>query len=133
GAHTIGTIACFFVTDRLYTFVEGVNASDPAISSDLLPSLQSQCPRGANILYRTPLYQVTSTVFDNQSLRNIRSGFFVVTRSVVDMYAVEDSTFACDFAAAMVKMGRIGVKTGDSGELRRVYDAANQGHHSRSL
>ncbi|KAL8059510.1 hypothetical protein ABFX02_03G092300 [Erythranthe guttata] len=138
GAHTIGTAACFFVTDRLYTFGGGVNASDPAISPDLLPSLQSQCPRGGDILARTSLDQVTSTVFDVQSLRNIRSGFSVlpsdailysdrVTRSVVDTYAVNDSTFARDFAVAMVKMGRIGVKTGDSGEIRRVCDAANQG------
>ncbi|EYU17402.1 hypothetical protein MIMGU_mgv1a022544mg, partial [Erythranthe guttata] len=138
GAHTIGTTACFFVTDRLYTFGGGVNASDPVISPDLLPSFQSQCPRGGDILARTPLDHVTSSVFDDQSLRNIRSGFSVlpsdailysdrVTRSVVDTYVVDDSTFARDFAIAMVKMGRIGVKIGNGSEIRRVCDAANQG------
>lgn len=38
---------------------------------------------------------------------------------------VIDSTFFKDFADSMVKMGRIGVLTGNQGEIRRVCTAIN--------
>ncbi|KAL7117818.1 hypothetical protein ACP275_03G096800 [Erythranthe tilingii] len=135
GAHTIGTTACFFVRDRLYAFM-GANTSDPAISPALLPSLERQCPKDGSPLDRLLLDQVTGESFDVQSLINIKNGFSVLpsdsilytndtTKSVVDFYSIHKSSFAGDFAVAMIKMGRIGVKTGAEGEIRQVCNTVN--------
>ncbi|KAI3464613.1 hypothetical protein Pfo_021276 [Paulownia fortunei] len=141
GAHTIGTTACFFMTKRLYNF-NGINDSDPEINHNFLPVLKRFCPPNGDAIVRIPLDSVTSDKFDDQILRNIKNGFAVIssdarlyddniTKQVVDSY-VDDSlglkfvpSFAQDFAMAMVKMGRIGVKTESDGEIRQVCDTFN--------
>ncbi|XP_012829458.1 PREDICTED: peroxidase 43 [Erythranthe guttata] len=135
GAHTIGTTACFFVRDRLYAFM-GTNTSDPTISPALLPSLERQCPKDGSPMDRLLLDQVTGERFDVQSLINIKNGLSVlpsdsilydnnITKSVVDFYSVDKSSFAEDFAVAMIKMGRIDVNTGTEGEIRQVCETVN--------
>ncbi|OIT06734.1 PREDICTED: peroxidase 43-like [Nicotiana attenuata] len=137
-AHTIGTTACFFMTKRLYNFFPG-GGSDPSINPSLLPELMATCPQNGNVNVRLPIDQGSSDAFDNQILKNIRSGFAVlrsdaslyedvVTRSVVDSYFGMFSpflgiSFEADFANAMVKMGRINVLTGFQGTIRRVCSA----------
>ncbi|XWS55212.1 hypothetical protein CRYUN_Cryun10bG0155300 [Craigia yunnanensis] len=139
-AHTIGTTACFFMTDRLYNFSPG-GGSDPAINPEFLPQLLSVCPQNGDVNVRLPIDRGSEQTFDNQILENIRNGFAVLksdarlyedetTRNVVDSYfrllnPIFGTSFEADFVESIVKMGQIGVKTGSQGEIRRVCTAFN--------
>lgn len=134
GAHSIGTTACFFMPNRLYDF-SGRNDSDPQINSKFLPELQRLCPRNGDQNARIFLDPVTSNTMDGQIMHNIKNGFAVLasdarlydggsTKKVVDSY-VQSSNFEQDFATAMVRMGRIGVKVGSNGEIRHSCNDFN--------
>ncbi|CAN8230483.1 unnamed protein product [Cochlearia groenlandica] len=139
-AHTIGTTACFFMTKRLYEFLPG-GQPDPTINPVFLPELTTRCPQNGDINARVPMDRFSERLFDKQILRNIKDGFAVLqtdaglyedvsTRRVVDSYIgllnpLFGPTFESDFVKAIVKMGKIGVKTGSKGEIRRVCSAFN--------
>ncbi|KGN43682.1 peroxidase 43 [Cucumis sativus] len=138
-AHTIGTTACFFMTNRLYNFPGG--GSDPNINPALLPELQSQCPRNGDVNVRLGIDRDTPRTFDISIFQNIRSGFAVLasdaslnndpsTRAILDSYLsplapVLGPSFQRDFVTSIVRMGQIGTKTGSEGEIRRVCSAFN--------
>ncbi|KAK8567862.1 hypothetical protein V6N13_105810 [Hibiscus sabdariffa] len=139
-AHTIGTTACFFMTKRLYNFSPAAG-SDPAISPDFLPELKSTCPQNGDVNVRLAMDRGSEGTFDKQILDNVRNGFAVLesdarlydddtTRMVVDSYfgflnPMFGSSFEADFVDSIVKMGQIGVKTGSTGEIRRVCTGFN--------
>lgn len=134
GAHTIGTTACFFMTNRLYAF-NSTNEFDPQINPTFLPKLRKMCPKNGDQNARIPMDPDTEGKFDNQIMKNIKKGFAVLasdarlndddsTKRAVGFYA-GGSRFGRDFATAMVRMGRIGVKVGSDGEIRRNCSAFN--------
>ncbi|KAK4803034.1 hypothetical protein SAY86_001237 [Trapa natans] len=139
-AHTIGTTACFFMMDRLYNFFPG-GGSDPSIQPGFLPELRARCPKNGDVNTRIPIDEGSEQIFDKQILQNIRHGFAVlqsdaklnddpVTRGVMDSYIgflapIFGRSFEADFVQAIVKMGQIGVRTGSSGEIRRVCSSFN--------
>ncbi|KAL1562596.1 peroxidase [Salvia divinorum] len=134
GAHTIGTAACFFMQKRLYRY-NATNESDPEINPCFLPELKRLCPKNGDENVRIAMDPVTGDRFDNQPYQNIKNGYAVLasdarfyddglTKPVVDFYA-NGSRFGQDFANALVKLGRIGVKFGASGEIRRICNAFN--------
>ncbi|KAL2460464.1 Peroxidase superfamily protein [Abeliophyllum distichum] len=139
-AHTIGTTACFFMTDRLYNFNAG-GGSDTSINPEFLPELKATCPQNGDANARLPIDRGSGQTFDNQILQNIRSGFAVLqsdaslyedaaTKNVVDSYfelfnPFLGPSFEADFASAMVKMGETGVLTGSEGQIRRVCSSFN--------
>ncbi|KAF3783920.1 Peroxidase 43 [Nymphaea thermarum] len=144
GGHSIGTAACFFMTKRLYAFTPA-GGSDRSINPAFLPALELTCPVNGDVNVRLPLDQGSQFAFDKSILNNIRLGFAVLasdaqlyadpsTRRVVDSYFglrggfipdLSSSSFHHDFANAMVKMGRVGVKTGSQGVIRRVCSRFN--------
>ncbi|KAM7511177.1 hypothetical protein LguiB_010052 [Lonicera macranthoides] len=140
GAHTIGTTACFFMPVRLYNFT-GKDDTDPSINPQLLPKLKRRCPINGDVNVRIPLDPVTSEVFDDQVIRNIKNGFAVIasdarlydddaTKETIESYLkfasqLDGSFFGTVFPEAMVRMGQIGVKTGSNGEIRRVCHSFN--------
>ncbi|XP_050238073.1 peroxidase 43-like [Mercurialis annua] len=142
GGHSIGTTACFFMPNRLYNF-HGEGDSDPEINPRLLPQLKDQCPFDGDSNVRIPLDLGSESTFDAHIFQNIRNGFAVIAsdarlyddrniKKMVDTYAQgfsrsrrRRSSFQNDFAVAMVKLGTIGVKTGEDGEIRRVCNALN--------
>nr|GMC88478.1 cationic peroxidase 1-like [Ipomoea batatas] len=76
-----------------------------------------------------PLDTVTSILFDNVYFKNLQSQKGLLhsdqelfnggsTDSIVSIYSSNPSTFATDFANAMVKMGNLSPLTGTSGEIR---------------
>jgi len=115
--------------------------SDPSINPDFLPELKSMCPQNGDVNVRIPIDHGSEQTFDDQILRNIRSGSAVlesdaklnddpVTRSVIESYMglfnpIFGPSFEADFVESMVKMGQIGVKTGSNGEIRRVCRSFN--------
>ncbi|KAK9134638.1 hypothetical protein Syun_013968 [Stephania yunnanensis] len=138
-AHTIGTTACFFMTNRLYNFPDGT--SDPTINPAFLPELEATCPKDGDVNVRLAADRESELKFDDSILRNIRNGFAVLesdaklytdaeTISVVDSYVsplnfLTGPNFGADFAESMVNMGMIDVKTGSQGQIRRVCSAFN--------
>ncbi|PWA60752.1 peroxidase superfamily protein [Artemisia annua] len=139
-AHTIGTSACFFMTRRLYDFASS-GGPDPSINPSFLPELMSSCPKRGNPNDRLPMDHGSGDIFDKQIFQNIRSGFAVLQsdaklmddptiKGIVDSYfgllsPLTGPSFEGDFMSSMVRMGRIGVKTGSSGDIRRVCNAFN--------
>ncbi|PWA80413.1 peroxidase superfamily protein [Artemisia annua] len=139
-AHTIGTSACFFMTTRLYDFASS-GGPDPSINASFLPELTSACPKGGNPNDRLPMDHGSGDIFDKQIFQNIRSGFAVLqsdaklmddptTKGIVDSYfgllsPLTGPSFEGDFMSSMVRMGRIGFKTGSTGNIRRVCKAFN--------
>ncbi|KAF2543267.1 hypothetical protein F2Q68_00030171 [Brassica cretica] len=139
-AHTIGTTACFFMTKRLYNFLPG-GQPDPTINPVFLPELTTQCPQNGDINTRIPMDRSSERLFDQQILQNIKDGFAVLqtdaglyedvaTRQIVNSYVgllnpLFGPSFESDFVKAMVKMGKINLKTGSNGEIRRVCSAFN--------
>ncbi|XP_047946588.1 peroxidase 43-like [Salvia hispanica] len=136
GAHTIGTTACFFVNSRLYEFPAN-RGSDPSINPGFLPELKSVCPKNGDVNVRLAMDRGSEQVFDKQILGNIRSGMAVLqsdaalyqdeaTKRAVDSYlGLPGPSFEADFAASMIKLGRIGVWTGSKGQIRRVCSSFN--------
>lgn len=136
-AHTIGTTACFFLGNRLYNFNGKSQQSDPSININFVQNLKQKCPKGGDVNARLPMDEKSELVFDDNILRNIKNGFAVIasdarlnddmaTKQVIDAYvAPSNSSFFQDFALAMVKLGRLGVKTGTKGEIRKKCSAFN--------
>ncbi|VAH49194.1 unnamed protein product [Triticum turgidum subsp. durum] len=109
-AHTIGTTACFFVKDRLYSYpLPGSRTgSDPSIPAAFLSELKARCAPG-DFNTRVPLVEASNA-----------------TGALVGAYlGAASSSFAQDFVGAMIKMGTIGAITGDAGEIRDVCSAFN--------
>lgn len=127
------------MTKRLYNFSTTTTAngellaSDPSINTEFLPELETTCPKDGDVNIRLAMDPGSEHKFDAQILQNIRSGFAVLqsdaqlyqdleTRSVVDSYFSDSfsSSFQEDFVQAMTKLGRLGVKFGSQGTIRRV-------------
>lgn len=139
-AHSIGTTACFFMNNRLYSFPAD-SGSDPSINPAFLPELKSTCPKNGDVNVRLAIDRGSEQVFDSQILQNIRTGFAVLqsdaalyqdesTKGVVDSYfgplgPLFGPSFEADFANSMVRMGRIGVLTGVQGTIRRACASFN--------
>jgi len=129
GAHTFGFAQCFTFKPRLFDF-GGSGKSDPALDDSLLQSLQRVCPNQADSdTNLAPLDPVTTNTFDNTYYKNIvnNSGLLQsdqallgdnTTGSLVKNYSKWPGLFFRDFAVSMEKMGRIGVFTGQQGQIR---------------
>ncbi|CAI0399643.1 unnamed protein product [Linum tenue] len=125
GAHTIGHATCRVFRDRIHR-----NASSD-IDASFADSLKSGCPplAGSNDTTLSPLDAASPGFFDNAYFTNLIAnqgllhsdqqlfGGASTDAHVVD-YAKRPRAFLADFAAAMVKMGSLGVITGTDGEVR---------------
>ncbi|WRX10038.1 hem peroxidase - like 7 [Theobroma cacao] len=136
GAHTIGFAQCFTFKSRLFNF-GGSGKPDPELDASFLKGLQSVCPdqvdSDTNLV---PLDSVTSTKFDNSYYKNIVNSSGLLqsdqllgtdnrTASMVLNYSKYPYLFLKDFGASMVKMGNIGVLTGQDGEIRKNCKVVN--------
>ncbi|OVA11153.1 Plant peroxidase [Macleaya cordata] len=132
GGHTIGVSHCSpSFSNRLYNFT-GVGDQDPSLDSEYAANLKAnKC--------RTPTDNTTIVEMDPGSFKTFdlsyyqhlvkRRGLFTsdaalltdsTSRSFVTQLLQGDlSNFFKEFAESMEKMGRIGVNTGSSGEIRK--------------
>ncbi|KAG2613926.1 peroxidase 45-like [Panicum virgatum] len=120
GAHTLGAADCPFFQYRI--------GSDPSMDQGLASQLRATC--GANPSGGFAFLDPSPGGFDNAFYRNLQGGRGLLgsdqvlysnqrSRGSVDAYAANQSAFFADFVAAVAKLGRIGVKTAATGEIRR--------------
>uniref|UniRef100_A0A7C8ZUL4 peroxidase n=1 Tax=Opuntia streptacantha TaxID=393608 RepID=A0A7C8ZUL4_OPUST len=137
GGHTVGTAHCHSFKQRLYDF-HNTNKPDPTISSSLLQLLQNTCPQNSQsdsetFLDQTPnSHFIVDNAFYNQILAHNGTmeidqnmALHPLTSDLVKRLANSPDQFLDQFGQAMVKMGRIGVLTGNQGEIRKTCSSVN--------
>ncbi|XP_057792535.1 peroxidase 27-like [Salvia miltiorrhiza] len=136
GGHTIGISHCPSIASRIYNFT-GRNDADPSMDPNYVAALKRRCPVGDT----TSIIQIdpgSSQEFDVDYFTIVRQrrGLFetdaaLLNNNVTNAYVQQHSTtagsssFFKDFATSMVKMGKIGVLTGNAGQIRRICSAIN--------
>ncbi|KAK9265409.1 hypothetical protein L1049_012370 [Liquidambar formosana] len=137
GAHAIGFCHCGFFVDRLYNF-RGSGQPDPSLDPAILDQLTKKCPRTTvdqnfNIskdptVFMTP---TSNTPFrlDSSFYRGVLQeeavlqldqelAFTDLTRKMALDYVNRPNVFRRKFAKAMMKLGNVGVLTGQEGQIR---------------
>lgn len=134
GGHTIGISHCASFTNRLYP------NQDPVMEETFADNLKLTCPT-ANTDNTTVLDIRTPNLFDNKYYVDLvnRQGLFTSdqdlftdkrTKEIVSEFAENQNLFFEKFAEAMVKMGQLGVLTGNNGEIRGNCSVRNQDYES---
>ncbi|KAI3448088.1 hypothetical protein Pfo_004753 [Paulownia fortunei] len=136
GGHTIGFAQCLTFKNRLFNF-KGSGKPDPSLDSSLLSNLQSACPNvdksNSNLAALDPqsMYR-----FDNMYYKNLVNNTGLLqsdqalildpnTAAMVKDYSADPFLFSKDFAASMMKLGSIGVLTGQGGQIRKKCGSVN--------
>ncbi|KAF7049155.1 hypothetical protein CFC21_057744 [Triticum aestivum] len=129
GGHTIGRAQCQNYRNRIY--------ADTDIDGTFTASLRGDCPQGGgNDGNLAPLDASSPDYFDNSYFSGLLSHRGLLhsdqalydggsTDGLVSSYASNNDQFGSDFAAAMVKLGNLGVLTGAYGEIRVNCRAVN--------
>ncbi|KAI3983478.1 hypothetical protein MKX01_038898 [Papaver californicum] len=134
GAHTLGFSHCERISKRLYSF--SPSQIDPSLDSNYAQQLLSDCPTDVDPNIAINMDPVSPRRFDNMYYQNLVQGKGLFTsdqvlytnpasRDTVDEFARNTFNFNRAFSNAMVKLGRVGVKTGNQGEIRRDCIAFN--------
>nr|TKR98762.1 peroxidase precursor family protein [Populus alba] len=131
GAHTIGISHCSSFSNRLYNFT-GVGDQDPALDSEYAANLKARKCRSLND--NTTIVEMDPGSFRTfdlsyYSLLLKRRGLFqsdsALTTNSATLSFVNQllqgplQNFFGEFANSMEKMGRVNVKTGTTGEIRK--------------
>ncbi|KAL2965283.1 hypothetical protein AAZX31_16G052400 [Glycine max] len=128
GAHTVGFSHCDQFANRLYSFSSS-NTVDPTLDPSYAQDLMAGCPRNPDATVAVALDPQSPAAFDNLYYQNLLSGKGLLTS---DQVLFEDATsqptvvrfannvadFNDAFVAAIRKLARVGVKTGNDGEIR---------------
>nr|XP_023884118.1 peroxidase 51-like [Quercus suber] len=135
GAHTLGFSHCSRFSNRLYSFSSS-SPVDPSLNSTYAQQLEGECPQNVDPNIAVTLDPVTPQTFDNVYYQNLVGGMGLLTSdqvlytdptsqpTVVD-FANNPGDFNRAFIRAMRKLGRVGVKTGNDGEIRTDCTAFN--------
>ncbi|KAM2014287.1 hypothetical protein ACFX16_044962 [Malus domestica] len=129
GAHTLGFSHCNRFSDRLYNFSPS-STVDPSLNPDYAKQLMATCPIAVDPNIVMTLDPDTPFAFDNAYYRHLVAGKGLLSsdqvlfsdsasRSTVLNFANNADNFNGAFVTAMRKLGRVGVKTGNQGEIRR--------------
>ncbi|KAK9285183.1 hypothetical protein L1049_024370 [Liquidambar formosana] len=134
-AHTVGFSHCGKFANRIYNF--SVQSSvDPTLDKTYAGQLQSMCPRSVDPRIAINMDPNTPNTFDNMYFKNLQQGkglftsdqvLFTDRRSkpTVNTWANNSPAFQKAFISAITKMGRVGVKTGRNGNIRRDCGVLN--------
>ncbi|XP_062104282.1 peroxidase 24 [Humulus lupulus] len=135
GAHTIGVTHCPLVFRRLYNFT-GKGDTDPALAPAFANELKKTCPPPVAVPATTvDMDRRSALTFDGNYFSGLikKRGVFTsdaalltdpASAHLVNKFS-SDKKFMDAFAISMVKMGAIGVLTGDEGEIRNNCRAIN--------
>ncbi|KAF8011132.1 hypothetical protein BT93_J1679 [Corymbia citriodora subsp. variegata] len=135
GAHTLGFSHCDRFANRLYSFSSS-STIDPTLNSTYAAQLMQACPRNVDPQIAINMDPVTPQTFDNMYYKNLVQGMGLFTsdeslftdsasQSTVLNFANSPGSFNQAFGTAMRKLGRVGIKTGSQGEIRRDCTAFN--------
>lgn len=128
GAHTIGFSHCSQFSKRIYNFRSG-KIIDPSLNPSYAKQLQQVCPKDVDPRLAIDLDPTTPRTFDNQYYKNLQKGIGLLSsdqslfthkssKSLVNLFASNNTAFEKSFVIAITKLGRIGVKTASQGEIR---------------
>ncbi|XP_019179834.1 PREDICTED: peroxidase 5-like isoform X2 [Ipomoea nil] len=129
GAHTIGRSHCTSFSNRLYNF-NTTTGQDSSLDPLYAAKLKQQCPQGSkdpNLVVQ--MDPATPAIFDVAYYTNVLANRGLLTSDQtlltdpstakqVSQNARAPFRWKSKFAAAMVKMGKLGVLTGNAGEIR---------------
>ncbi|KAL3517507.1 hypothetical protein ACH5RR_020096 [Cinchona calisaya] len=133
GAHTIGVGHCNLFSNRLYNFT-GKGDQDPSLNRNYATFLKRKCPNLA-ATSAVNMDPITPTKFDtnyyvilkrNEGL--FQSDAALLTNTSAKSFVnrlINPSLFLSEFARSMVRLGNVGVLTGDSGEIRENCRVVN--------
>ncbi|XP_027112426.2 peroxidase 10-like [Coffea arabica] len=136
GAHTLGYAQCFTFKRRLFDF-KGSGKPDPLLDASMVASLQATCPNVDESNSKlAPLDVQTVYKFDNAYYKNLMTNTGLLesdqalmgnpkTAEMVNFYSTYPYLYSRDFAASMVKLGNIGVLTGQDGQIRKKCGSVN--------
>ncbi|GLU20111.1 hypothetical protein SLE2022_363250 [Rubroshorea leprosula] len=135
GAHTVGFSHCSKFASRIYNF-SNQNPVDPTVNQAYATQLQQMCPKNVDPTIAINMDPNTPRKFDNVYYKNLQQGkglftsdqiLFTDSRSkaTVNAWASSSQAFQNAFVAAITKLGRVGVKTGKNGNIRKDCSAFN--------
>ncbi|TKW11402.1 hypothetical protein SEVIR_6G231400v4 [Setaria viridis] len=135
GAHTVGFAHCTRFLNRLYGYSSSA-PTDPSFNPEYADQLKQACPRNVGETIAVNMDPVSPITFDNKYYSNLQYGLGLFTsdqvlytddstKPIVNKFAADQKAFFDAFVAAMIKLGRLGVKTGTDGEIRSVCTAFN--------
>ncbi|KAH9608440.1 hypothetical protein KSS87_008053 [Heliosperma pusillum] len=135
GAHTIGASHCSKFATRVYNFSSS-NRVDPSMDPSYAQNLQQQCSKNKDPNFAVFMDTQTPTTFDNLYYQDLVAGKGLFTsdqvlytdptsRPTVVNFANSERDFDSAFVSAIRQLGRVGVKTGNQGEIRRNCAAFN--------
>ncbi|KAJ3696227.1 hypothetical protein LUZ60_001604 [Juncus effusus] len=134
GGHTLGATSCVFVDPRLYPSV------DPTLDPGFASQLMSTCPTWGNPdsfiffdqtvttfdnNYYLMLQQNKGVLFSDETLYTDTSSQGIESKGIVNKFATDQNAFFTAFVDSMVALGRLGVKTVATGEIRKDCLLAN--------
>uniref|UniRef100_A0ACD5X4L2 Uncharacterized protein n=1 Tax=Avena sativa TaxID=4498 RepID=A0ACD5X4L2_AVESA len=132
-AHTVGQAHCDTFSERLYG-----SPADATLNPKYAAFLRSECPAVAGTSSNPTVLmdQATPAEFDNQYFRNLQDGGGLLasdqllytdnrTRPSVDAWANSTAAFSKAFVDAITRLGRVGVKSGSRGNIRKQCDVFN--------
>lgn len=141
GAHSIGISHCSSFTARLYNF-NSTHGQDPSMNPKLARLLKTRClpPSKASKMQIDPAvpldirgpYHLDAKYYENlmKGRGLLTSDQTLVenpwTAGLVAGHALSPDAWKEEFAAAMARMGRVDVVTGDEGEIRRSCRVVNK-------
>lgn len=128
GAHTIGFAHCNRFFSRIYNF-KSSNRIDPTLDPAYGKYLREVCPKNVDPRLVIDMDPNTPQKFDNMYYQNLQRGMGLFTsdqslftekrsRKIVNLFASNNTAFEQAFVAAITKLGRLGVRTGNQGEIR---------------
>ena len=129
GAHTQGFSHCDRFANRLYSFSPS-SPTDPSLDPEYARQLMDACPQNVDPSVAINMDPITPQTLDNVYYQNLISGKGLFTsdqilftesesQPTVSSFATNGAEFNAAFITAMTKLGRVGVKTGNAGEIRR--------------
>jgi peroxidase len=135
GAHTIGFSHCNRFSNRIFGFSR-TNRIDPSLNLQYAFQLRQMCPLKVDPRIAINMDPVSPQKFDNQYFKNLQQGkglftsdqvLFTDSRSktTVNLFSSNEQAFNSAFISAITKLGRVGVKTGNQGEIRFDCSRAN--------